>query len=322
MIEAKYDTPNLQSLIWVVRLLRVMSQQEDLVIQVVQFTHPGQEHGHDKNDPNFKSWNTGPHKRKFLLSKGNYVNNDGTASSGKITLWGEWEPPSSVQPLSQPNGDPLYPKWLHRPLLPSKIPSPSTQSGCQGGAYQNTDPFVFGSCFKYFVCQQYRPSTMNQTKLASLDKGSIVIFGSKGHQGSTSFFQIDTVFVVGDYLEYDTRNADALIDDRVPDTYRDIVYKMAFPEPTVVSLKLRLYFGATYDNPLNGMYSFVPAKPYKPGEEGFPRICIKDKPYITNNLSQGYKTTGMQSLDESYTVWSELRKISQASGCVEAVTIN
>jgi hypothetical protein len=163
---------------------------------------------------------------------------------------------------------------------------------------------------------------MNPTKLASLDKGSIVLFGSKGHQGSNSFFQIDTVFVVGDYLEYDTQYADALVDGRVPETYREIVYKMAFPEPTEVSLKLRLYFGATYESPLNGMYSFVPAKPYKLGEEGFPRICIKDKPYITNNLSQGYKTTEVQSLDESYAVWAEVQELSRGSGCVEAVMIN
>jgi hypothetical protein len=97
---------------------------------------------------------------------------------------------------------------------------------------------------------------------------------------------------------------------------------MAFPEPTEVPLKLRLYFGATYDNPLHGMYSFVPAKPYKQGEEGFPRIRMKNKPYITDNLSQGYKTTGMQSLDKIYVVWSEIRELSRGSGCVEAVTIS
>lgn len=295
------------------------------MLQVVQFTHPGQEHGHDKNDPHLKSWNTGPHKRKFLLSKGSYVYGNNEVLSGPITFWGEWEPPSSVRSLRQPNNDPLYPRWLHKPMLPSSIPTPKAQSascgGCQGGSYQNTDPFVFGKCFKYFVCQQYRPSTMNPTALASLDKGSVILFGSKGHQGETSFFQIDTVFVVGDYLEYDTRNADALIDERVPEIYRKIVYKMAFPEPTMVSMKLRLYFGATYDNPINGMYSFVPAKPFAQGIEGFPRIQIKNKPYITDNLSQGFKTTQMRTLDESYAIWSEVQDLSRTAGCVEVVRI-
>jgi hypothetical protein len=303
----------------------VIGKQEDLMIQVVQFTHPGLEHGHDTHDPHVKSWNTGPHKRKFLLSEGSYVDHDGTVTLGMLAFWGEWEPPSSVKPLRQPNNDPLYPKWLHRPFLPSRIPTPKTQSvscgRCKGGTYQNTDPFIFGSCFKYVVCQQYRPSNMNPTKLASLEKGSILLFGSKGHQGSSSFFQVDTVFVVADYLEYDTRDSDALIDGRVSNTYREIVYDMAFPEPTVDSMKLRLYFGATYANPLNGMYSFVPAKPYIKGEDGFPRIKIHDKPYITNNLSQGYKTTGLQSLAESYAVWSELRQITKDSGCVAAFEI-
>ena len=163
---------------------------------------------------------------------------------------------------------------------------------------------------------------MNPTNLASLDKGSIVLFGSKGHQEDSSFFQIDTVFVVADYLEYNTRNADALIDNRVPKAYREIVYKMALPEPTTVPLNLRLYFGATYNNPINGMYSFAPAKPYIMGAEGFPRIQIKDKPYITNNLSQGYKTTQLLTLNESYAVWTEVRELSRDSGCVEAVTIS
>ena len=119
------------------------------MLSVVQFIHPGQEHGPDRNNTNVKSWNTGPHKRKFLLSKGTYVKKDDTISSGELTFWGEWEPPSSVRTLIQPNGDPLYPRWLHKPFLPSKLPTPRTQNtlnaGCQGGSYQNTDPFVFGS---------------------------------------------------------------------------------------------------------------------------------------------------------------------------------
>jgi hypothetical protein len=211
-------------------------------------------------------------------------------------------------------------------MLPSTIPKSRVQGdsggSCQGGSYQNTDPFVFGSCFKYVVCQQYRPSTMNPTKLARLDKGSVILFGSKGQFNGDPLFQIDTIFVVADYLEYDTRNADALIDERVPDTYREIVYKMAFPEPTKVSMKLRLYFGATYDNLCHGMYSFIPAKPYTREMIGFPRIQIMDKPYITNNLSQGYKTSQMITVDESYAVWTEIREISREAGCVEAVVIH
>jgi hypothetical protein len=97
---------------------------------------------------------------------------------------------------------------------------------------------------------------------------------------------------------------------------------MAFPNPTKSSLKLQLYFGATYSNPYNGMYSFVPAKRYNGENVGFPRVRITDKPYITDNLSQGFKTTEINSTTESYLVWKELRQISRATGCVEVVTIH
>lgn len=294
------------------------------MLQIVQFTHPGLEHGHDKKDLHYKSWNTGPHKRKFLVSEGSYVAHDGSVASDGLTFWGEWEPPSAVKPLRQPNDDPLYPKWLHRPLLPSKIPPAQGQSsscgGCQGGSYQNTDPFVFGDAFKYVVCQQYSPAKMSPTKLAHLDRGSIVLFGSKGHQGDASFFQVDTVFVVGDYLEYDTQDADALLDNRVSSLYRQIVYRMAFPEPTAYSLKLRLYFGATYAHPIHGMYSFVPARAYDGQEAGFPRIRLHDKPYISNNLSQRFKSTEIHSITDAFGVWSQLRQLTRESGCVQAIS--
>jgi len=50
---------------------------------------------------------------------------------------------------------------------------------------------------------------------------------------------------------------------------------MAFPVPIPYSMRLRLYFGAAYTNQTRGMYSFVPAKPYKGDDIGFPRIIIK-----------------------------------------------
>jgi len=44
--------------------------------KIVQFTHPGKEHGHDKGNPNLKSWNTEAHRRKFLKAEGEYVSNN------------------------------------------------------------------------------------------------------------------------------------------------------------------------------------------------------------------------------------------------------
>jgi hypothetical protein len=79
---------------------------------LVQFLHPGGEHGQDR--PGFKDWNFGDHKRKFLLSEGTYV--AGLRSKprdGNVCFWGEWEPESEVTPIAAPvKGGP---QWLHRP---------------------------------------------------------------------------------------------------------------------------------------------------------------------------------------------------------------
>ena len=41
--------------------------------KIVQFTHPGKEHAPDTNKSKIKSWNTGKHKRKFVLCDGEFV---------------------------------------------------------------------------------------------------------------------------------------------------------------------------------------------------------------------------------------------------------
>ena len=57
------------------------------------------------------------------------------------------------------------------------------------------------------------------------------------------------------------------------------------------NVELRLYFGATPDNPINGIFSFFPAKPA--GENSsFRRPAIKlPEEYFTPNLAQGRKET-------------------------------
>lgn len=276
---------------------------------IVQFTHPGSEHEPDKKGGNHKSWNDGQHKRKFMLCDGSYVGADNRLLDDKLIFWGEWEPPSKVDAfVHQP--DDQFPKWLHTPILPKEIPT--------SGTPQNTDPFVFDGCFKYFLCQQFQKKSKNSTQLGKLEKGSIILFGSgKGQKRKTAFFQLDTVFVVSDYIEYDPSDPDALNQENLGN-YRDIVFKMGFPEPYDRSLTLRLYFGATYEKPVEGMYSFSPSKIYKNNEQGFPRVRLQDMDYITNNKTQGYKITSKPK-EEVKDFWVKIRDISRAQGCVEGV---
>ncbi len=283
--------------------------------KIIQFTHPGAEHGPDEDNPKHKLWNTGNHKRKFLLAKGEYVEN-GEKKHGRLMFWGEWEPPSKVEKL-ETNGNRLYPQWLHRPYLPNPFP---TESGLQ-----NTDPFVFGESFKYLVCKQ-----ISFKSLTSLDTGSLILFGSTHGKNHNAFFQLDTVFVVSKFKEYDPSDKNALVDllksKCIIEDYYQAVFKMAFPSEKTCSksnaFNLRLYFGATCDDPVEGMYSFSPAKLYNDGKIGFPRIQLKDMCYITNNLNAAPKFSKDKTLNEIKDFWKKVQDISRRSCCVEGVKFN
>ena len=156
---------------------------------IVQFFHPGKEHGYDKtiskNGLFLKDWNTTDHKRKFLLSEGSYVKDD-KKYDGKLLFWGEWEPPSRVELLRRQTECPPYgknPEYLHIPFLP---PANDIMKYQSKHIYQNTDPFVFGNYFIYAICRQ------KNKYLRTLKEGSLIIFGSKVNHR----FVIDTVFVV------------------------------------------------------------------------------------------------------------------------------
>jgi hypothetical protein len=282
--------------------------------KLIQFTHPGQEHGPDNKEKNFKSWNNEKHRRKFLKAKGKYVLQN-NLEEGILTFWGEWEPPSKVEKLNSENK--LMPKWLHEPVLPAELP---IATGYQQD-YQNTDPLVFGKQFRYFVCKQFKDSSKKATGMAKLERGDVVLFGSiSGKKAEDAFFQLDTVFVVDTYIEYDPSDPNALNEEN-EDRYKDFVYKMAFPQPTKESMKLRLYKGATFNKPVNGMYSFVPAKVYSDSgiKEGFSRVPLKDLDFITNNLNSAAKHNILEP-EQIKKAWELIRDLTIKHGCVEGVS--
>jgi hypothetical protein len=282
-----------------------------------------------------------------MCAEGDYIADDGRSSKGELLFWGEWEPPSDVQKLAgQP--DKLHPRWLHSPYLPSVMPAPSksamdspnaaSRTSCTPAScalrldtslpFQNTDPFVFGDCFKYFVCKQWKKTTGKATQLSRLERGSMILFGSTHGTGSAAFFQLDTVFVVADYLEYYPSKPETLPKHTaVSDNYLKAAYRMMFskPDPRIPSnLKLRLYFGATDSNRVNGMYSFAPARNAGQTAVGFPRVPLKDLqlskglPYLTNNLNSAPLATETSDM-EVLQAWKRVRGISRKHGCLEGV---
>jgi len=285
---------------------------------IVQFFHPGGEHGYDKKINNngklIKDWNNNAHGRKFLLNEGSYIKND-QKYNGKLLFWGEWEPPSYVEKLEPHENRSQYgknPEYLHFPFLPSDDQIRLYQNE---HIYQNTDPFVFGKNFIYAICRQKKKS------LRTLEKGSLIVFGSR-----VNFrFVIDTVFVVKEAEPYSSLED---IKKMNLGKYLDIVTKFILNKNDCLNEPegLILYKGATFDDPENGMFSFVPAKVYDSKKIGFPRFFMTDEFYepknsninkyfsewkykdekISEGQNQNFKNTDVE-IDEIYKFWEYLK---------------
>lgn len=311
---------------------------------IVQFPHPGAEHAPDQRGGSHKQWNAGNHKRKFLLSQGDYVDGKGRLHhSADMTFWGEWEPPSDVWEFPLCKNELGTPRWLHRPYLPRLIPSNKKDSSCathktagcaSHSNFQNTDPFVFDHDFKYFVCKQFKtyskhspPGKVRSTRMANLEPGSLILFGSTLMKPKPSF-HLDTVFVVGAIRDYDPSKTQTAKFLGVSETYFQSVYRMAFPEPAKYYPILRIYSGATFENSFNGMYSFSPARPYAGQLGGFPRVQLAAKDFetvtkrgldfLSDNLNSAPRITTCKKNDVKE-VWSRVRDLCRKHQCLEGV---
>ncbi len=245
----------------------------------VQFPHPGPEHEPDRAD--LKCWNTGDHRRKFMVNPGRYVDDVGTVYDAELSFWCEWEPPSEVvtriaEPLA------LGPRYLYRPFWHQPQP---------GRWLQNTDPFVFGDCFRYTVCRQHHNG--KPTKLQRLAPGSLILFGS----ALRGRFVLDTVFVVNSWVDYDHPAALARM---VPPPYETI---------TLNRLDLaqrRLYCGATYEKPYDDMFSFTPCLPSADAPRGFARPAIWLPGLVSDRLAMSFRRRVQPDVDAVKQIWDEV----------------
>ena len=204
----------------------------------VQFPHPGGEHWPDRSGA--KPWNTydSNHARKFMQLRGSWTAEDGGVHSGELWAWGEWEAQSELVRDLDSSGGPGLPRHLWRPYY--VVPP---------GGYErlhNTDPFIFGERFLYSNClQPKRPG------LRRLGRGSVIAFGSK--KGD---WVLDTVLVVADFIDYAVPEARIVLADSTPEAFLN-----ATAGPLADNGEeemLRLYRGATPDDPFDGMFSFLP----------------------------------------------------------------
>ncbi|MFZ0771897.1 MAG: hypothetical protein WCA49_17550 [Candidatus Sulfotelmatobacter sp.] len=173
---------------------------------------------------------------------------------------------------------------------------------------ENTDPFVFGEQFHYTGCKQSRFK-----QLSRLLPGTVILFGSCKDRA----FVLDTVFVVGDHgIDHTKSNYKTVLKGRISQEYEEVTIIPWYQEPcaeggpcdSADSLgPWRLYFGASYDKPLQEMYSFFPCRPYGESKStGFARPEINVEDLINPMLNTGVKYSEQSSLDEMKLQWDKI----------------
>jgi hypothetical protein len=214
-------------------------------------------------------WNTRPgHKRKYLVCPGKTVDVSGaTTGDGELLFWGEWEPPSRI-----------VHRWTRTAELPTVVHEPYWMSPGPPGCRQNTDPWVFGREFLYSNCKQ-TSHTGGATALQQLPTGSVILFGST----LAGRFVLDTVFVVAETVCRWTPAEDPQVGSPA---FRECTIRSLASDTPHATSTFTLYRGATPEQAVDGMFSWVPCQPRSDG--GWPRFMRPTivLPSVVNPASQ------------------------------------
>ncbi len=246
-------------------------------------------------------WNAHQHHhRKFLLAPGRYIDGHDRIGESELVFWGEWEPPSRIVRRWPQAG--RLPRALHRPYW------------VEPPAGQNTDPWVWGERMIYSNCKQLVGPGRRPTSMQRLTRGSVICFGSI----IDGEFCVDTVFVV------------ASAEHWVPDEVSDLDVNDAFKTCTGNAIRaagrdghvpLTLYRGATFDDQVEGMFSFVPARRADADDLRFRRPALYSR--LINRFSR-QSTWGSRrplSLSTVRNAWEEVLHQVMASDLVPAIWI-
>ncbi|NLB65116.1 MAG: hypothetical protein GX803_01425 [Lentisphaerae bacterium] len=273
-------------------------------LRVIQFIHPGGEHRPDSAEG--RSWNLGPHQRKFLLQRGRYLTGLGAEPrEDDLVFWCEYEPPTRLVKTYEPTM-PDGPNHLFA-LEPFRFKP-------RGVPLMNTDPFVFGGRFFYSICKQN--NRRGPTAMQRLQDGSVILFGSgKGRNR----FIVDTIFVVGDSVRWRLEAPREALEGMVPAEYFHAAVEPIVDEARILHGEargvLRLYRGATPEEPVEGMFSFFPCLPAGEGAgKGFARPVIRRPGIITDNLTQGQRMNIVANLTEAREIWEDVATQVLAQG--------
>lgn len=219
-----------------------------------------------------------------------------------MTLWGEWEGASDVVQVWPRDG--RRPQSLHVPV----VTWPPT------GFRQNTDPWVFGEAFRYSNCKQLDPST-RPSRMQRLPRGSVIAFGS----GLAGRFVLDTVLVVQDCVTATLAEHLEHSDDPVFLTHvlESLKTDDGHGPGWLLDRTFTLYRGATPVDPVEGMFSFVPAAVGDMTRFERPAVSVAEGPRALINAANWQAQAGAQPAD-----WLPLAKVARAWASLAQQTLD
>ena len=207
------------------------------------------------------AWNTGEHRRKFRVAPGHWLDSDQGTGKAELVFWGEWEPPSRVERSCPPRAGCLERSTV--PLL--------------GGATRQRvsaehHPWVFGDRMIYSVCKTDRRATEAPSDLHAAADARVGDLLWLDHQrgvlrrhrvrrrlGGTLGFRPTSLSSIS--TRHSRRCTGRSVASREGDAHRS----------------LTLYRGATADEPVEGMFSFVPARRADLDDPRFLRPPVESK---------------------------------------------
>lgn len=284
--------------------------------KIIQFLHTAVEATPSNKNQTTIPWNNyEDHRRKFLISDGSYVEGSDKISE-KLTFWGEWEAQSEIEYLK--NTKDKLPTILNRPYIDPSVPNRT----------HNTDPYVFGSNFRYIVCKQGAYEI-----LRNLDPLSLILFGSSINKQ----FCLDTVFIVSnDILKYTLDNighkfqqknqyyfasVNPLYDDTKPNSAVDEEDSCRI-EP---SKEYSFYKGVNFEDKeiYGGIYSYVPCKVFNQSNEIdyiFKQPVI-DLDILSSKQTQGINACGGKEFTETeiIDIWDVINEQISNAGLLKGV---
>jgi hypothetical protein len=264
----------------------------------IQFPHPGSEHPRPAGGRRaWASWDT-DHARTFLLSAGTYRSSiEGDDQRADLAFWGEWEGPAEVH-ADLPGGSEL-PTWIARPV-PTWAPRDTAVA-----PRQNTDPFVWGPAFAYTACRQPK-----SPMLRGLGRGSVLLFGSVRARR----FVLDTLFVVAGWIDHERLD---YLDELDGTATREHFEATLHPWYGLGDEKrFRYYLGATPQNPVDGMFSFAPSRPYDGPSSGFVRPSIDLPDVVSPRNARQVRANDHLAPDRFPALWRSVAAQVLEQGCM------